>query len=473
MSEQVPPAKTPTTDRAQSDRILGPKSWTALIAVVLVLGTVLFVVASVLTARPSVDPTVHADMLALANSQQPDPDAESRYSELIEALIEFDRLTERIVQDSPEAVDDHWSGTRIAWSAILQDPDAEEGDLLAIREESVRSALDTLEDQAAFDEIAELLRSPNLASNYQTGLGENGNLLPMYEWLLPNLSNWRHYADAVAARSRVAAEKGDLESAAERLESGSRLPGVLTRHATLTEHLVGLSIVRPISREFELICTNAEITPRTLAILNEVLQELSDLGGLQIAIRGEKITTRDFLYRTHTAGGRYIPSIGEQIIHGLGSLHRVGARKRLEDVTGYLAARRDASLKVMAPIYQYYEYAAQEAEPDERDRLYQDAEHSMDSIIDRHEFLKQIFPTLDFPITEYWGTRARITALGILLAMAEHRLDSGDWPTSLDHLVPNNLDAIPINPQTGDPFEYNHTPGEPPSLESLGLEDRY
>jgi hypothetical protein len=57
----------------------------------------------------------------------------------------------------------------------------------------------------------------------------------------------------------------------------------------------------------------------------------------------------------------------------------------------------------------------------------------------------------------------------VLLAMAAYRLDTGDWPTALDQLVPDYLDAVPINPVTGDPFEYDHEPGEAPSIQSLGV----
>lgn len=471
MNKADRPADNTDPDRSESDRVLGPKAWTALIAIGLVLCVAILVVISVLTARPSVDPTVHADMLALANSQQPDPSAPSRYPELIEALIEFDRLTVQIVQDLPSAEDDHWSRDGIVWSAILEEPDPEEDDLelLAEKAEGVRQAFDILEEQGAFDRITELLQSPNLATNYPTSLDAAGNVKPMIEWELPYLSSWRLYVDAIAARSRIAAEIGDPEAAAGHLELASRLPGVLTRYATFVERTVGLSILAPIGREIEFICTRTEITPQVLTTLNAIHQQISDLGDPIVAIQGEKLFLRDMLYRTHTAGGRYIPSSGEYFTSGTWPPEPIELTDRIKDVTGYVAASRDASLVASEEIFRHYESAMLEQDPVQRDRRIEDAHDAENSLSDRYAFLKAAGPSLEFPITRDFHHRAHLTALGILLAMAEHRLDHGDWPTSLDQLIPDYLDAIPTDPRTGDPFEYDHTPGESPSLERLGL----
>jgi hypothetical protein len=110
-----------------------------------------------------------------------------------------------------------------------------------------------------------------------------------------------------------------------------------------------------------------------------------------------------------------------------------------------------------------------EADPVVRYRMSLDIADEWDSLGSR-------YPVLEFMMPNYHGlshaalrAEANALALGILLAMADYRLDSGEWPTSLDELVPDYLDAIPTNPVTGDPFEYDHEPGQPPSLERLGV----
>jgi hypothetical protein len=467
-------AKTPKP-KAERDG-LGAKAWTALISVGFFFITTTWIVASVLTATPSVDPTVRDQILALANSQQPDPDAASRYPELIQALIEFDHLTERIVRDIPIAADDYKSETRVAWYTILYEPDPEMDDLDSYPQKAkgVRQVLDIMEAQGAFDRMTELLQSPNLASNYLTLLDAAGKVKPALEWELPYQSSWRHYASALAARSRVAAERGDIEAAAAHLESASRLPGVQTRQAFAYEHLDGAVAAIQQTIEIERLATDSNLTPQALESLIRAQSQLAELGDLAVVIRAEQVILRDTIYRAHTAGGRYIPSIGDQITGYSVSNEPMGLRDRfLKDVTGYLKANRRASLSAAHKLFQNFEDALNEHDPIVREHLIESAHDPIISLNDRYEFLKSMTPVLGASIRTYFETRARITALEILLAMADYRLDHAEWPGTLDQLVPDHLDAIPINPQTGDPFEFNHTPGEPPSLERLGLEDRY
>ncbi|MFG0273995.1 MAG: hypothetical protein ACF8QF_02945 [Phycisphaerales bacterium] len=50
-----------------------------------------------------------------------------------------------------------------------------------------------------------------------------------------------------------------------------------------------------------------------------------------------------------------------------------------------------------------------------------------------------------------------VEASVIMLALEEHRLDRGSHPATLDDLVPRYLDAVPIDPLTGEQFRYIRT----------------
>lgn len=469
MTEQQPAA---SPDHTQSDRILGPKSWTAIIAVACVLGAALWVVISVLTATPSVDPTVHADMIALTNSQQPDPNAPSRYAEVVEALMNFDAAMDQVANEVVRPEGYYGTGAKILDFQTVRFPaDPSEAD--AAREladaADARRAVDLILERRLFDEVAQVLRSPNLANGYPGAFDESGDLLPMYEWLLEEVASWREFVNISLGCARVLAERGDYHGAASLIEHCDRVPAMFTRQAFGVEHLIGIALASTIATEIEFIATRPDVTRQALEMLRRSHERLSDLGDLSVAIRGEGVVLRDWHYRTHTSWGRYIPSIGEQTILGDGPIQKTELRERFEDVKGYLSARRDASLAEADRLSERYEQAWREEEPTERDRRIEAAYETVYALDDRYELLKSVAPVLGSIIRSRFEVQARITALGIILAMTEHRLDHADWPTSLDQLVPDYLDAIPVNPLTGDPFEYDHEPGQPPSLERFGV----
>ncbi len=434
-----------------------------------------WVVASLLTARPSVDPTVHTDALALANSQQPEPNTPSRYPDLVEAFTDLDAAMDRVANDVVRAEGYHGTGVRMVDFATVRfppDPTGPEFDTEIADAEDARRAVDVILERNLFDEVFSVLRSPNLANDYPTSHDAAGNLLPMYEWTLDELSLFREQTMTVVGCARVLAERGETGAAAALIEGISPVPGVLTRHITLVEHLVGYAIGAAIAQEIEFIAQSPGLTPETIATLRRANERLANIGSLETAIKGEAIFLRDYHYRTHTVGGRYIPSAGEDLSGSWGSTPGGNTIViKLQDVTGYLAVRRDASLAKADEFHDMMRRAINEPDPATRDSILDDYGRQVDSLSPRFGLLQMVMPAMARIVTNAAEYQAQSTALGILLAMAEHRLDHGEWPTSLDDLVPDYLDAIPINPVTGDPFEYDHEPGQPPSLERLGIED--
>ena len=472
MNETDRPARNPDPDRSQSDpNPLSPKQW-IIIGVGLALGTVIWVFASVLTAKPYADQSVHADMVALANTQQPDPDAPSRYADLVDALMEFDAALDQVANEVVREEGYFGTGVKILDFSTVRvelDPNDQfyyERHLADAAD--VRRSVDVILERRLFDEVTRLLRSPNLGNGYPSAYDESGALLPMYEWSLQEFAYWRKFMLTPIGCARVLAERGETQRAASMLEHCDRIPGMLTRQAMLVEHLVGFAVADMIATEIEFIATRPDITPQSIATLRRSHERLSDFGDLAVAIQGEAVTLRDWHYRTHTAGGRYIPSVGEQITTSFSAVEPIGLKERLGDMTGYHLARRRASLAASKKLFQNYEAAAREHDPLERDRFITAALDSVSSLNDRYEFLKLMAPSLGPVILSHFKVQARITALDLLLHMAQYRLDHGDWPESLNQLIPHYLDAIPTDPLTGKPFEYNHTPGQPPSLERLG-----
>src|SRR5690606_29085975 len=51
--------------------------------------------------------------------------------------------------------------------------------------------------------------------------------------------------------------------------------------------------------------------------------------------------------------------------------------------------------------------------------------------------------------------RAQHSLLQVRVAMARYRLGHGDWPPTLNALVPAYLEAVPTDPMDGKPLRYN------------------
>jgi len=183
-----------------------------------------------------------------------------------------------------------------------------------------------------------------------------------------------------------------------------------------------------------------------------------------------RANTNSFHYRTHTAGGRYIPSAGEEVMSSWDTERKDdGLLTKLKDASGYLDARRDTSLAKAAELYGLLRDAVNQPDPARRESMLAEFDAQIESLGARYTLLRLTMPAISQVATNSFEIRAQMVGLGVLLDMAAYRLDEGEWPESLDVLVPEYLDEVPVDPRTGDPLEYNHTPGEIPSLESLGV----
>ncbi|MCR9217526.1 MAG: hypothetical protein NXI14_10030, partial [bacterium] len=259
--------------------------------------------------------------------------------------------------------------------------------------------------------------------------------------------------------------------AASLLEDIAPLPGILTRHITLIEHLVGYAVGAVIAEEIAHLAISPDLTPQALATLRRAQAELADLGSLETAIEGEALFMRDFHFRTHTAGGRYIPSAGESIMEGYEpDAPQGGFSPRLSDVTGYLAARRGTSLAKANEFYNRIRAAIKEDDPATRATMLEATERDVEALSARYAVVRMVMPALARVVQNTAKFRAQTVATKVILAMAACRLDNGDWPESIEALIPAYLDEHPTDPVTGEPLEYRHEPGTPPSLESFGSE---
>jgi hypothetical protein len=143
--------------------------------------------------------------------------------------------------------------------------------------------------------------------------------------------------------------------------------------------------------------------------------------------------------------------------------------EKLEDISGFFAPTKDDNLNVLRGAISMLLPAATSPDPSVREDAIRDCERFLASSGDQAPVMKESVEMLFRVIDLHWQLQRDIASTEVILAMAEYRLDHAAWPETLDQLVPDYLDAVPINPLTGEPFEYRHEPGEPPSIQSLGV----
>ena len=461
------PTAAGTSDRAR----MGTKARIAIVAAFIVLLIIIWMLVSALTARPAPDPTVRDRMAELTNSVQPDPNAPSRYEDLKSALAQFEAALDAIAvdlrteseaaeYDSPPQWDINFLAVREGPAASDPNPDR--------TLENTRRALAALEQRAELDTITRLLRSPNLSHQYGSQDSSSEAYVPITFWLFEELSPFRRYVHAQVARARLASEAGDHQRASEILLETSPVPGVLTRQAFLIEQIVGNACATTLLEELNHLARQPGLEPATLETMREVHRRLSDLGDITHSIRGERLFIEDVHYATHTAAGRFIPSVAD-IVHESDALQAPRpVLTRLGDVTGYLFARRDTSLRKADELYGRVKDALREPDPDARDRIFAEIDADSDGLSTRYMLLQYLLPAISRASRNSLEVRAKLAHAEVLLAMAQHHSATGHWPESLNQLIPDYLEAIPTDPRTAKPFEYNHTPGQPPSLEKLG-----
>lgn len=450
-----------------------------LVAAAILLLVLAWMIASVMLATPGANPSLRAEFMALPESVQPDPSAPNRYPDLVAKLAAFDAIIEQVKAEAQpvldeRAVTDFVHTNLIDFQAPAPASEPDESDAITpegieLQKHYTQEALDRMDRAGLFDDIAEILRSPNLANPYAGGIDENGDPRALYLWEMPELGRMRHFSMAQITRARLARQSGEPQRAAELLAQIAPLPVVLTRQATVIEHLVGYAIAELILTEARSIATDSAADTSTLTTLERAIEPLNHLNTPHIAFDGERLGSRDAHDRTHTTGGRLIPSAQDRFMSEigfeLGTPPETGTLARLPDIRGYAYASRDASLDLMDTYYSKITSAIDESNPATREALIADADRMAEEVSWRYPLPRVLLPALGQFVKQWYTIQHSVRATNTILAMARYRADHADWPESLEQLVPDYLDAVPIDPQTGDPFEYEHTPGQPPTLE--------
>ncbi len=418
-------------------------------------------VATIAIPFPATDDAIHPAIRDLANKAQVDPEAENRYPDLVEALREFDELV-------PDTV----AGQNAVW-VLPEDRTPEEREAV----EQLRTDLRTLEQSGIIRRIEELIAHPNLANTYAGGLRADGSALPALYWTHEELGIIRTFVTLQVTIAKLALQDGRLEAAADILHRSCHAARYMTRQPLIIEHLVGFACASVINEAAVEVATDPRVDLSTISRLRAANQILQNLGGIEIPMEGERLLIYDMQNQLHNRRGDLIASrlisasSADESLRSL-SLYEL-IRNPVPTALSLIAPSRDLNIGVTNVLFRLLDDAHRTPDPDERKRLLRLWEDKLYEIRLNVVAVSIFMPALDRTIEVTTRIDAAIHATSIILAMAEYRLDHAEWPQTLDQLVPDYLDAVPISTETGLSFEYSHTPGETPSLESFGFENEF
>lgn len=278
---------------------------------------------------------------------------------------------------------------------------------------------------------------------------------PMEETIIPGMIKMILATRLIGFDAFLAAEKGDVPAAAERIISGLGFASKVAQEATMITQLIAVADTRMLASFLEAICRGRKVDEEIL------LRLIADL---------EPGPWRERLARSISGERTLMLERGSAMIKG-GS--RVMAGEKLSNRLLYWLLRpilkdevRWQQKKLIA-----WERIAREPYFQQRELLKTDAAFS--------ERVPWYFKLTGFWEGGAYGTlflksaqlEATFLAARTGLACRLYKSRNGSYPESLEALVPGILAEVPIDPFTGKPFVYRHE-GEGFIVYSLGSNEK-
>ena len=276
---------------------------------------------------------------------------------------------------------------------------------------------------------------------------------PLFEMMTPALK-MIHATQLLGFSALFMAEDGDVSSAIERIISGLRFTPMVAREGYLMPYLIAVADTRMLTYFLGEICHGRKVGDDILVGLIDGLDPGSWRERLANAIKGERV-----------------------LFVEIGSLATRGARKEIEPLFGETSYLNDVLTWLVRPwvkidvrktLPRYSELEAQARLPYFKGRdffrdLIQRSQNSP-----WYSFVSK-FILVNFESTFLKEAQLEATLLASRtgLACRLHKSRTGQYPDSLEALVPAILEEIPVDPFTGKPLVYRRE-GEGFIVYSLG-----
>jgi len=245
------------------------------------------------------------------------------------------------------------------------------------------------------------------------------------------LLSLKHCAQLLAAAMVSQGQRDDAEAVLAHLEDELGLIRSLQHEPSLISYLVRVACTALSLRAVEQTLSVTSFTDEQLTQMDRMLAEAVSTLDLTDALIGERCFMIEYTRDPSKLGRGNAPAMR---IPGLGGLG-------MADILDYMA---DC-------------IAASELPPVERAVRFRQIHDELDDLSFLHTVVKILAPALGRVAELDLRCRAHLDLARTALAIERYRLATGGVPDQLAELVPQYLDAVPIDPFDGQPLRYRRT----------------
>lgn len=269
-----------------------------------------------------------------------------------------------------------------------------------------------------------------------------GDFTEGHDLLLPHLSDLRTQAKYLALYAALAAQEGNGEDAARALRASMRLVRSLDAEPNYLSQIVLTKMLETTHDSLARVLALTPLPRGDAEALDRICRDVDLAKGLRAAVAGETLTWMDFLLNEslqsqvgtmHKIFAIEAPPVYVRLYRGLGAAERDAAEllRRGLVIVELLDTPYPERIERISAIYSAWN--------SQKDRL---------SVLPKISSLWR-----DVFIVEAGGI-ARLHTMRAALALDQYAQVHGAFPETLDALVPDFLDAVPEDPQTGAPLIY-------------------
>jgi hypothetical protein len=423
-----------------------------LVVLLVPVGLVVHAVAWALTAEP--EPTVDYGKRLETLTARAQPPGEDAWPYLVEAGLIMEAVQAELAEEGLDFDDDSPEGLVI-----------------------IRRAISELEAGGAFEQLALAGRCPN-AVHPRPSLEEGALLFS----LMPELAHLRSLARARVASMELALTDGAAGDAVEAFDQALVMARACSNQATLIEQLVGWSIASLALERLRYAVLEHPMDAETLRGFLERLDARTPLGQPALGLEGERLSFLDVVQRTHSdngrGSGRMIPTAAGQFVDttGYGPPGRPTADSpRIVNLLGFiLPSRKYLTEKANA----YYDDMVRRSKLSyiQRHAETTDPYAYVEEMGPRYFLLNMLIPAAGRFLDRGDIMQCMIGGTALQLAIEGYRAEHGESPPNLAALVPEWIDAAPVDPFSDSPFVYrlisSEGLGEGYLLHSVGADGR-
>ena len=320
-----------------------------------------------------------------------------------------------------------------------------------------RHTLDTwlADNQKAMELIQQGNQKPYYWQVYSTGESQKDGMPVMLEVLLPNMQKYKKLAQLLCWDAYRKAQEGNpkeaMSIALEVYNFGGHVRG---QNTMLIQQLVGIAMESMACRTITEVLSDYKIDSAVLAEIQTNFEKLQEGKGSKISVKGEELFLDDELQRCFTQS-----CIGKSHLY-LPRFHELGTASEDDFIypkTGFRILfthpDKEETQKALDRLFEIFDEIAKlsPAAADKRIQLNKQAKE----MISKNLFLQVMFPAIGKVSETGYRNQMYGQATAALLAVSRYRLETGQYPVSLQELVQKGyLKEVPVDVYSDKPIVY-------------------